>query len=64
MQVHAMFIFAAVTLFSHAVYSLPAINYTDTAVPNEMIKTLSEALYPSSEVQKAASVDPRGKNRT
>ena len=46
-----MFVFVFVALLSHAVHSLPAINFTDTAVPNQMIKTLSEA-----------HADPRGKN--
>ena len=44
-----MLVFVFVALLSHAVHSLPAINFTDTAVPNQMIKTLSEA-----------QADPRG----
>jgi hypothetical protein len=42
---------------SNGVYSLPAINFTDTTIPNQMIKTLSEALAA------APQVNPRGKGK-
>ncbi|CAF0988344.1 unnamed protein product [Adineta ricciae] len=46
-------------LLSHGIYGLPAINFTDSAVPKEMIKTLSEALVAPTE-QQAGQVDPKG----
>ncbi len=56
-----MLFLVVAALVSNGAYSLPAINFTDSAVPNEMIRTLSEALAAPTEQQQAAQVDPRGK---
>jgi len=65
MQAFVMLFLVVAALVSNGVYSLPAINFTDSAVPNEMIRTLSEALVAPTEQQQqqqqAAQVDPRGK---
>jgi len=62
MQAFVMLFLVVAALVSNGVYSLPAINFTDSAVPNEMIRTLSEALVaPTEQQQQAAQVDPRGK---
>ncbi len=50
-----MFVLMVAGFMSNGVYSLPAINFTDTTIPNQMIKTLSEALAA------APQVNPRGK---
>ncbi len=51
------FVMLFLMIVSNGVYSLPAINFTDTAIPNQMIKTLSEALAP------APQVNPRGRKK-
>jgi hypothetical protein len=64
MQAFVMLFLVVAALVSNGVYSLPAINFTDSAVPNEMIRTLSEALAaPTEQQQQAAQVDPRGKTK-
>lgn len=47
-------------LFTQAVYSLPAINFTDSAVPNQMVRTLSEAHVPQGQLEQQHP-DPRGR---
>jgi len=67
MQAFVMLFLVVAALMSNGVYSLPAINFTDSALPNQMIKTLSEALAAQNEQeqqqqqQQAAQVDPRSK---
>jgi hypothetical protein len=51
------FVILFLMVVSNGVYSLPAINFTDTAIPNQMIKTLSEALTAT-----APQVKPRGRD--
>jgi hypothetical protein len=51
------FVMLFLMIVSNGIYSLPAINFTDTAIPNQMIKTLSEALAP------APQVNPRGRKK-
>ncbi|CAF1109537.1 unnamed protein product [Adineta steineri] len=66
MQAFVMLFLVIAALLSNCVYSLPAINFTDSAVPNEMIRTLSEALVARTEQQQQqeqqvpTQVDPRG----
>ncbi|CAF5032535.1 unnamed protein product, partial [Rotaria sp. Silwood1] len=47
---------------TNRVHSLPAINFTDTELSNQMIKTLSEALLAQGEQQQQQPIraDPRG----
>jgi len=63
MQAFVMFFLVVVAiLVSNGVYSLPAINFTDSEVPNQIIKTLSEALATQDveeQQQQAAEVNPR-----
>jgi hypothetical protein len=59
MQAFVMFFLVVAILVSNGVYSLPAINFTDSEVPNQIIKTLSEALATQDVEQQAAKVNPR-----
>ncbi|CAF3929375.1 unnamed protein product [Rotaria sordida] len=58
-KVNSVLLVAA--LVSNDVYSLPAINFTDTELSNQMIKTLSEALLAQGEQQQPIRADPRSK---
>ncbi len=60
MQAFVMLFLVVAALVSHGVYSLPAINYTDSESPNQMIEKLSEALAAQDEEQ-APQVNSRGK---
>ncbi|CAF3379508.1 unnamed protein product [Rotaria socialis] len=61
MQAFVMLFLVVATLVSNVVYSLPAVNFTDTALSNQMIKTLSEALLNQGEQQQQhVRVDSRG----
>ena len=63
MQAFVMLFLVIAALVSNGVYSLPAINFTDIELSNEMIKQLSEALLAQGEQQQqpAGPVDARGK---
>lgn len=63
MQAFVMFFVVVATLVSNGVYSLPAINFTDTELPNQILKTLSEAplAHLAQQQQESVRVDPRGK---
>ncbi len=60
MQAFVMFFLVVATLVSYGVDALPAINFTDNEVPNQMTKTLSEALA-ARNVQQQQQVDPRSR---
>ncbi|CAF5030664.1 unnamed protein product, partial [Rotaria sp. Silwood1] len=62
MQSFVMFFLVVAALMSNRVHSLPAINFTDTELSNQMIKTLGEALLAQGEQhqQQPIRADPRG----
>ncbi|CAF3918294.1 unnamed protein product, partial [Rotaria sp. Silwood1] len=62
MQSFVMFFLVFAALMTNRVHSLPAINFTDTELSNQMIKTLSEALLAQGEQQQQQPIraDPRG----
>ncbi|CAF3126407.1 unnamed protein product [Rotaria sp. Silwood2] len=63
MQAFVMLFLVVAALMSNGVYSLPAINITDTKLSNQMTKTLSKALLTEGEQQQRQSIraDSRGK---
>jgi hypothetical protein len=62
MQAFVMLVLVVVALVSNGIYSLPAINFTDSAVPNQMLQRLSEA--PAQQQQQLpGQVDSRGRIR-
>ncbi|CAF3947809.1 unnamed protein product [Rotaria sp. Silwood2] len=62
MQAFVMLFLVVAALMSNGVYSLPAINITDTKLSNQMTKTLSKALLTEGEQQQRQSIraDSRG----
>ena len=64
MQAFVMFFLVVIALLTNGVYSLPAINFTDSDAPNQILRTLSEALVAPNEQQQqeqATQVDSRSK---
>jgi hypothetical protein len=63
MQAFVMLVLVVVALVSNGIYSLPAINFTDSAVPNQMLQRLSEAPAQQQQQQLPGQVDSRGRIR-
>lgn len=58
MYTNTVLVLVIATLCGNAVFSLPAVNFTDSAVPGEMMKTFGESFR--NEQPHADLVDPRG----